>query len=177
MRRAVGAAIAGLAVAGAAALVTAPWRKHESGPVDAAQAASHLKVSADPAVRPVGGDRLVPGGRFSYGFTVTNAGKRPVRGLVARSEKVVGGRAGTGLSVESVSDPSCARTDRVICSFPALATGERRSVKVVGVASAERHRGDLLQINTYLAAVSPGVNGQLSFEVLGRAVPTVTAFS
>lgn len=176
VRRAAGAALAGLAAAGAAAVLTTPWEGRGDGPVDAAQAASHLRLSADPSVRVLGAGKLVAGGRYSYTFTVTNAGKRPVRGVVARSEKIVGGRAGTAMRVESVSDPSCHRTERVICGFPPLEAGERRTVEVVGSTSAARRPGDVLRINTYLAAFSPAARGQVSYDVLGRPVSTVTAF-
>ncbi|WP_026415728.1 hypothetical protein [Actinomadura oligospora] len=176
MRRAAGAALAGLAVAGLAAVLTTPWDERGQGPVDAAQAASHLRVSADPAARAVGADRLTAGGRYSYAFTVANAGDRPVRGLVARSEKIVGGRAGTAMRVESVSDPSCHRVERVICSFPTLEAGERRTVEVVGTTSGSRRPGDVLRINTYLATFAPGARGQVSYDVLGSPVSTVTTF-
>ncbi|RMI34490.1 hypothetical protein EBO15_41000 [Actinomadura harenae] len=171
-----GAALAGLAVAGTASIVTTPWSQRGEGPVDAAQAASRLRLSADPAVRVLGADRLTANGRYSYSFTVTNTGDRPVRGLVARSEKIVGGRAGTAMHIESVSDPSCHRFERVICSFPTLRAGERRTVEVVGSTSAARRPGDVLHINTYLATFAPGVRGQVSYDVLGRPVSTVTAF-
>ncbi|MEV4255015.1 hypothetical protein AB0J52_17825 [Spirillospora sp. NPDC049652] len=175
VRRAAGAALAGLVVAGTAAVITTPWSEHGHGPVDAVRAASHLRVTADPSVRPVGADRLTPGGRYGYSFTVTNAGRRPVRGLVARSEKIVGGRAGPAMRVVSVSDPSCHRTERVICSFPTLRAGERRTVRVVGAAPDGGRPGDVLHINTYLASFSPVARGQVSYEVLGRPVSTVTA--
>ncbi|MEV5575020.1 hypothetical protein AB0L06_33705 [Spirillospora sp. NPDC052269] len=176
MRRAAGAVVAGLAVAGGAAVVTTPWAGSQEGPVDAAQAASRLRLSADPAVRVLGADRLTAGGRYSYTFTVTNAADRAVRGLVARSEKIVGGRAGTAMRIESVSDPSCHMFERVICSFPTLRAGERRTVEVVGSTSASRRPGDVLHINTYLATFAPGARGQVSYDVLGHPVSTVTTF-
>ncbi|WP_158587956.1 DUF11 domain-containing protein [Actinomadura logoneensis] len=177
MRRAAGAALAGLAVAGAAAVATAPWSTLGSrtahGPVDAAQAASHLRVSADRSARPVGADRLTPGGRYSYTFTVTNAGDRPVRGLVARSEPAAGEGA---MRLVSVSDPSCHRYERVVCSFPPLDAGERRTVEVVATAAGSGHSGDVLRISTYLASFSTVARGSVSYDVLGRPVSTVTAF-
>ncbi|MFC6884146.1 MULTISPECIES: hypothetical protein [Actinomadura] len=147
-----------------------------SRPVNAAHAASGLRLDADAAVLPVGTAALVPGGAYEYTFRVRNTGRRPVRSLIARSEQVTGPRAGKGLRVVAISDPSCRAGDRVDCHFPVLRPGDSRTVRVRVRAAAARRAGDELAIRTYLATYAPIARGQVTYDVLGEARTTRDTF-
>jgi len=144
--------------------------------VDAASVRDWLELETDPAVTPVGTSSLVPGGQYTYGFRVTNTGPAPVRQLVVHTEKVTGGRAGEEFRILSVSEPSCRGWRGLHCQFDLLGPGESRTVKVKGQSETTRAPGDVLTLNTFLAAFAPGAGGQVSYDVLGERQATKGVF-
>ncbi|WP_433328725.1 hypothetical protein [Spirillospora sp. CA-294931] len=163
-------------IAGAVAVAATRGGAGAKAPIDAAVAAGQLTITAGTAVTPIGRRELEPGGDYRYEFRVTNRGRRAVRSLVARSEKVEGGRAGAGLQALTVSDPSCVAAGRVICSFDLLAAGESRGVQVTARSAKTRRPGDVLTIHTYLAAYAPVASGRVTFKVLGQTRTTTGVF-
>ncbi|MBO2448377.1 hypothetical protein J4573_14830 [Actinomadura barringtoniae] len=166
--------VAAVAVATAAAVALRPDGSKRA--VDAASVRDWLELETDPAVTPVGSPSLVPGGQYTYEFRVTNTGPAPVRQLVVHTEKVIGGRAGEQFRILSVSEPSCRPWRGLHCQFDLMGPGESRTVKVKGQAEATRHPGDVLTLNTFLAAFAPANGGQVSYDVLGERQATKGIF-
>lgn len=179
MRRlTVGACIfATAAIAAAVALVVSGARL-PAAPVAASDSAlGSLRLDTGSTVTPVGRDVLTAGSDYTYQFTVTNTGRRPVERLGVRSEKVIGGRAGSRLEVRSVSNPACSGTARVDCMFHRLEPGEKQTVKVQARSAATRRPGDQLVINTFLGTFAPTPSGGVAFDVIGERDATTATFA
>lgn len=176
MRRRLAVAVIVAAVAVATVIAVALRPDGPARAVDAASVRGWLELETDSGVKPVGSPALIPGGQYTYGFRVTNTGPAPVRQLVVHSEKVIGGRAGQEFRILSVSDSACRGWRGLHCQFDLLGPGESRTVQVKGQAEATRAPGDVLTLNTFLAAFAPGTGGQVSYDVLGERQATKGVF-
>jgi hypothetical protein len=136
-----------------------------------------LSLNADPRLVPLTGDRLVPGRRAGYSFSVTNAGPDAIRHVVARSVKVAAPGTDDRLAVVSVSDPACWGIGRVECIFQRLAPGETRTVRVVVDIPADRPPRGRMVIHTFMGRFTEPVGGTIPMEVLGEIRATTGRFS
>ncbi|GAA3232210.1 hypothetical protein [Actinocorallia longicatena] len=128
-----------------------------------------VRITADATVSALEEGGLVPGARYGYSFKVTNAGKTPVDDMTVRSEKAIGGRAGSGLGAYAVQGGQCKIGDRVECVVAGLDPGETREFTVEAESAGSRAEGDELRIRTYLGRFAPDAGGDLNFEVAARA--------
>lgn len=135
-----------------------------------------LKLDADKDVHPVGGKGLVPGGAYTYTFNVTNTGSSTVRKAAVRSEKVIGGRAGSGLGAVKAQGASCTLGDRVDCVINELSPGETATVTIEARSTATRQAGDMLRIHTFLGRFVPDGQGGAGYKVIGDRVETCGCF-
>lgn len=136
-----------------------------------------LSIHADPQLAPVTGDRLVPGRRAGYSFSVTNAGPAAIRHVVARSVKVAAPGMDDRLAVVSVSDRSCWGIGRVECIFQQLAPGETRTVRVVVDTPVDRPPRGRMVIHTFMGRFTEPVGGTIPLEVIGEIKATTGRFS
>jgi hypothetical protein len=136
-----------------------------------------LSIRADPRLAPLTGDRLVPGRRAGYSFSVTNAGPAAIRHVVARSVKVAAPGMDDRLAIVSVSDPSCWGIGRVECIFQQLAPGETRTVRVVVNTPVDRPPRGRMVIHTFMGRFTQPVGGTIPLEVIGEIKATTGRFS
>jgi hypothetical protein len=135
-----------------------------------------LTLRADPRLTPVAGDRLMPGSRAGYSFSVTNAGPDTIRHVVVRSVKVAAPGSDERLAVVSVSDPSCWGIGRVECIFQELGPGRTRAVHVVVKTPADRPPPGRMVIQTFMGRFTQPVGGAIPLEVIGEIKVTTGRF-
>jgi hypothetical protein len=170
------AAAAGFAVK---VLTETESRPARVGVVDAEGDADlgRLSLRADPHLASLTGDRLVPGGRAGYSFSVTNGGPDTIRHVVVRSVKVAAPGTDDRLSVVSVGDSACWGIGRVECIFQRLAPGETRTVRVIVATPKDRPPRGRMVINTFMGRFTEPVGGTIPLEVIGDIKATTGGFS
>ncbi|GAA4637302.1 hypothetical protein GCM10023196_090560 [Actinoallomurus vinaceus] len=174
----VGAVVACAAAAGFAVKALTVPESRPARVVDAEGDADlgRLTLRADPRLAPAAGDRLAPGERAGYSFSVTNAGSDTIRHVVVRSVKVAAPGTDERLAVVSVSDPSCWGIGRVECIFQELAPGRTRTVHVVVDTPANRPPRGRMVIQTFMGRFTEPVGGAIPLEVIGEIKVTTGRF-
>lgn len=168
-------AITAVFVAAAAIAITMTVARtgHDSGRMSGEPRSESLRLQVDERISP---SAIEPGGRFRYGFRVTNTGDFVLRNVAVRSEKVVDERPAGELRLLSVSDRMCAVDGQVNCLFPELPPGGSRTVQVEALAVRPRGPGDRVVLHTFVGCFVPDPAGGVDFSVLGDALETTGRF-